>query len=52
MFVIVTVPVWVVTVPAKAAARSVEFPDKATLVVKRVISPVVTSLIAFNSARV
>ena len=49
---IVTVPVCVVTVPAKAAARSEELPDKAVLVVRRVILPVVTSLIDFNWARV
>ena len=52
MFVIVTVPVCVVTVPSKAAARSEEFPDRAMLVVTKVIDPEVASLIAFNSARV
>ena len=49
---IVTAPVWVVTVPAKAAAKSEELPDKAVVVVRSVILPEVASLIVFNSARV
>ena len=46
--VIITVPVCVVTVPAKAAAKSDAVPNNESLVTFKVISPEIASLIVFN----
>ena len=46
--VIITVPVCVVTVPAKASAKSDAVPKNESVVTFKVISPVVKSLIVFN----